>query len=565
MRSKLNYQLGIIAILTIGLQLTANAAIFNKQVKIEEGIISGVYDDQHQVVQWLGVPYAQRATGKNRWHGPQKAKKFKQILDCSQVAPANIQFNGKQVIGEEGVLTLDIVRPDNESKNLPVMVFIHGGNNQTSNSRLWEGNLFAKEADIVYVSVQYRLGLLGFNNLPALQQGNSYEESGNFGLLDQVAALSWVKANIKQFGGDPKNITVSGFSAGGRDVLAMLISPAFKGKFAKAISFSGGLTIAPEANSQKIIAQKLAPLVVTDGMANNLINAERWLLSKKAKDKKAVRNYLTNLKAEKLVPIMAGAGIRMSAFPHLYNSGKLLAKEGFKTKNYNSVPLLLLSSSDEFSSFAARDPYFKKNLSKINNDEDITNQFSFANKYGSLLYALFNGQEVAENIYDNYTEDIYVCNFAFGHNAEVVGQDYSIRNGACHGIFLPFLTDQEYAYTENTDAFQQPGALELGKIFRSSLGTFMRTGNPNTSLLNNTWQKWNPQYKPEMVFDANRQQAKIYSVNSRISYEGILAEMDNDNSIAPKDKNYIIRHVLNGRWFSKKLDEKYSNPSLWLQ
>ena len=144
-----------------------------------------------------------------------ESRKYTGVKDFSQYAPANLQFNGKNVIGQEGVLTLDVYRPDSVEKNLPVLVFIHGGNNQTSNSRLWMGEKFAKEANAVYVSVQYRLGLLGFNNLPALQTVTRVNDSGNYGLIDQAYALEWIKKNIDKFGGDANNITVSGFSAAG--------------------------------------------------------------------------------------------------------------------------------------------------------------------------------------------------------------------------------------------------------------------------------------------------------------------------------------------------------------
>lgn len=537
---------------------TAEAAVFNKEVKTEQGVVFGAYDDKHHVVEWLGVPYAAPAVGENRWRAPQPAKKRKAALDCTKAAPANMQTKNGKVIGEEGVLTLDIVRPDTDEKKLPVMVFVHGGNNQTSNSRLWQGNKFAQEANVVYVSLQYRLGVLGFNNLPALQRGSNFEESGNYGLLDQAAALDWVKQNIRRFGGDENNITVSGFSAGGRDVLAMLISPAFKDKFHKAISFSGGLTVADEKLSQEILAEKLAPLAVEDAQATDVISAKNWLLSENGKEQKSARNYLANIKAERLAPIMAGAVIRMNAFPHLYADGELLPKEGFNTKHYNSVPLLLLSSSDEFSSFAARDKFFRNRLDKINSDEQTTREFRFANKYGSKLYSLFNGQEAAEKIYPHYKEDIYVCCFDFGHSNEVVGEEYRTRNGAFHGVFLPFITDQAYPFTQNTDAFQVKGAQDLSKAFIASLAAFMRNGNPNTVLLGNTWNKWNPDYRPEMIFDANRSQARIYSVNSRVSYEGVLAELDNDKTISEESKKYIIKNVLNGRWFSGRLDVKYA-------
>lgn len=541
----------------------AEAANFNNEVKTQQGVVAGAYDDKHQVVQWLGVPYAQQPTGADRWREAQQAKKHKGILDCTKAAPENIQYNGKKVLGKEGMLTLDIVRPDTQEKNLPVLVYIHGGNNQASNSHLMEGNKLAQEGNMVYVSVQYRLGIFGFNNLSALADGNKKEKSGNFGFLDQAAALDWVRENIKEFGGDAKNITVSGFSAGGRDVMAMLISPVFKNKFDKAISFSGGLTVADAAKSQKTIAQKLAPMVVEDGKQNNLINAENWLLSDNGKDKKAVRQYLQAMPAERLAPVMAGAVIRMSAFPHLYGDGEVLPVEGFATKHYYSVPLLMLASADEFSSFAARDPFFKDRLSLINNDYKTTNEFKFANKYGSALYGLFNGQQSAEALYPNYKADMYVCSFAFAHTADVVGKEYMVRNGALHGIFQPFLTDQGYGYTKNTDAFEQAGSKELSKAFIASIAAFMRTGNPNTPALGTTWQAWNPTYRPELVLDANRQHARISSINSRVSYAGILAEMANDKSINEQSKNYIIQNVLNGRWFSDELDAQYGNPSLW--
>lgn len=541
----------------------AEAANFNNEVKTQQGVVAGAYDDKHQVVQWLGVPYAQQPTGADRWREAQQAKKHKGILDCTKAAPVNIQYNGKKVLGQEGMLTLDIVRPDTQEKNLPVLVYIHGGNNQASNSHLMEGNKLAQEGNMVYVSVQYRLGLFGFNNLPALADGNKKEKSGNFGFLDQAAALDWVRENIEEFGGDAKNITVSGFSAGGRDVMAMLISPVFKNKFDKAISFSGGLTVADADKSKKTIAQKLAPMVVEDGKQNNLINAENWLLSDNGKDKKAVRQYLQAMPAERLAPVMAGAVIRMSAFPHLYGDGEVLPTEGFATKHYYSVPLLMLASADEFSSFAARDPFFKDRLGLINNDYKTTSEFKFANKYGSALYGFFNGQQSAEVLYPHYKADMYVCSFAFAHTADVVGKEYMVRNGALHGIFQPFLTDQGYGYTKNTDAFEQAGSKELSKAFIASIAAFVRTGNPNTPALGTTWQAWNPTYRPELVWDANRQHARISSINSRVSYAGILAEMANDKSINEQSKNYIIHNVLNGRWFSDELDAQYGNSSLW--
>lgn len=547
-------------VLLITLMLLANtafAAEFSAQVKTSEGIVQGVYDEKYNVVKWFGIPYAQQANGEKRWALPQKAEKYTGVKDCSQYAPANLQFNGKNVIGQEGVLTLDVYRPDTGEKNLPVLVFIHGGNNQTSNSRLWMGEKFAKEANAVYVSVQYRLGLLGFNNLPALANGNALNNSGNYGLIDQAYALDWIKKNIDKFGGAANNITVSGFSAGGRDVMAMLISPLFKDKFDKAISFSGGLTVADFAESQEIIAGKLAPLVVADGICADEKDAAEWLMQ----GSDEVRSYLMKMPGERLAPVMAGALIRMKSFPHLYGDGKVLPKEGFAAEKFNSVPLLMLASSDEFTSFLARDPYFKNRMDKVLKDKHTTEEFVFANKYGSKFYGFFNGQESAEDIYANYKAPIYVCMFDFGHDPAVVGETYAVKTGATHGIFLPFLTDQPYPYTAGTDVFAKPGPQELSNIFIASLSAFIRTGDPNNGLLTEKWEAWTPQNRAETVFDADGKQAKVYRRSNDTSYEGILKELEADNSLNADSKNYIIKNILNGRWFSGGLDAKYHNEN----
>lgn len=550
----------IFKVLLITLMLlvnTAFAAEFSAQVKTSEGIVQGVYDEKYNVVKWFGIPYAQQANREKRWALPQKAKKYTGVKDCSQYAPANLQFNGKNVIGQEGVLTLDVYRPDTGEKNLPVLVFIHGGNNQTSNSRLWMGEKFAKEANAVYVSVQYRLGLLGFNNLPALANGNTLKDSGNYGLIDQAYALDWIKKNIDKFGGNANNITVSGFSAGGRDVMAMLISPLFKDKFDKAISFSGGLTVVDFAESQKIIAGKLAPLVVADGICDDEKGAAEWLMQ----GSDEVRSYLMKLPGERLAPVMAGALIRMKSFPHLYGDGKVLPKEGFAAEKFNSVPLLMLASSDEFTSFLARDPYFKNRMDKVLKDKLTTEEFVFANKYGSKFYGFFNGQESAEDIYANYKAPIYVCMFEFGHDPAVVGETYAVKTGATHGIFLPFLTDQPYPYTVGTDVFAKSGPQELSDIFIASLAAFIRTGDPNNALVSGKWEAWTPQNRAETVFDADGKQAKVYQRSNDTSYEGILKELEADNSLNADSKNYIIKNILNGRWFSGGLDTKYHNEN----
>ncbi len=534
-------------------------------VKLKNGQFEGKIDEKHHVKQWLGIPYAKAPTGKLRWKEPKKLSKSEEVYDATKPGQPFVQFAGGKTVGSENALTLDVYRPDTSETNLPVLVFLHGGNNQNSHSRLIQGEKFASEANAIFVSVQYRLGVLGFNNLPAVSEGNDYEKSGNYTLLDQAMALEWVQKNIANFGGNPKNVTVSGFSAGGRDVMAMLISPVFKKKFDKAISFSGGLTVADPEASRKVIAKALAPLAVADNMIANEKEAFNWFLSNNKKDKKEVKKYLNAIDSSRLAPLMGSAAIRMSVFPHLFADGKVLPKEGFNTKKLNDVPLLMLASSSEFNSFSARDKYFAANVKnkKILTNETIRKEFEFANKYGNTMYGFFNGQEGALTLANHYDAPIYICEFAYGKNADVVGEEFAVINGAVHGIFMPFLSEQGYPFTRQyPEVFNSNGSKDLSKQFIAAIAAFMRSGNPNGSLPVH-WEEWTKENRTELVFDADKDKAIITLKKDKTSYEKILKELEKDNSISEVSKKHIIENVLNGRWFSSELDKKYGNCDLW--
>lgn len=258
-----------------------------------------------------------RQKGDLRWKAPQKLEKWESTKNVSKYGDSAIQFSNGQVKGSENALNLYLVRPDNTKKDLPVVVYLHDGNNQTGTSQEINSNTIVNDIDAIYVSVNFRFGALGFNPLEALKNGSKEENSGNYGLLDIAAALDWVKANAETFGGDKDNITLTGVSAGGRDVMATLISPNFKGKYDKAISFSGGMTLTDNTASQETFAKAIAPLAVEDKKKDSPEEAKKWLLGKD----KEVRTYLNSISAERLAPLMGNAGIRMSVFPHLYKDG----------------------------------------------------------------------------------------------------------------------------------------------------------------------------------------------------------------------------------------------------
>ncbi len=531
------------------------------------GPVQGVETDSCLV--WYGIPYGAAPVGELRWSAPQDPQPWSEPLDCTSVSPVAYQYSSGP-LGTEGCLKLDVYTTKDAYK-LPVLIFIHGGNNQTGNTQEIPGNDLVVRDECVFVSLDYRLGLFGFNCLPALQTGP--DSTGNYTLLDIAKALDWVKDNIAQFGGDPDNITISGFSAGGRDVMAMLVSPMFAGRFQKAIAFSGGMTIADEAASASQIASAIAPLAVEDGLFTDEAAAKAWLLT----PGEDVRSWLYALDSARLCALMGNANIRMSAFPHLYNDGVVLPVEGFATTSYNSVPLIMLTGSTEFSMFNVLDDYYSSDAMAGLDAATVQAAKDFGTKYGSDMYRIFNAECSAETMYDNYDANIYLCQVEYG-SPDSASPITAMSLGSFHGIFVPMLSTVNN-YTAYYD-FDREGYQTMAGYFNLYLKNFLLTGNPNDDGLSvfergirllageeayppTPWQSWNPNTKLSFVMDAGETNVKLQSCDVSTTYDEIIARMDADTTIPDDVKAGVIRNVLNGRWFSAALDEHYGNPSLW--
>ena len=195
-------------------------------------------------VAFRGIPYARPPVGALRWKAPEPIDPWTNVRDAVVAGPPCLQaplgWNNKDAIrSREDCLYLDVRTPAmTPNARKPVMVWIHGGANWAgSGSGYLNSNIV--ERGVVLVTMQYRLGVFGFLSHPALTAESKQKSSGNYALLDQIAALQWVKANIAKFGGDPNNVTIFGHSAGGQDVGLLMLSPLAKGLFAKAIEQSG--------------------------------------------------------------------------------------------------------------------------------------------------------------------------------------------------------------------------------------------------------------------------------------------------------------------------------------
>ena len=246
-----------------------------------------------ECVAWFGVPYAKSPTGDLRWRAPQELNPWNGVLSAkTKKAKAAQAKTTVTSIGSEDCLYTNIYRPNNNDTNLPVMVFLHGGSNISGNANRNFKN-FAASTNCIVVAVSYRLGAFGWLNLEALKTGDPEEDSGNFALLDIKKALQWVQSNIGYFGGNPGNVTLSGFSAGARNTLACVISPIMKGLFHKVISFSGGMTTSTMDDAQSSAESKLAGVLVKRGVYETRKKALAWVEAANNDEIKALLYSLT--------------------------------------------------------------------------------------------------------------------------------------------------------------------------------------------------------------------------------------------------------------------------------
>ncbi|MGB6198380.1 MAG: carboxylesterase family protein [Candidatus Acidiferrales bacterium] len=284
MRFALIALLGVSAVAVAAAQGPAGSAKPPLVVRTEGGMVSGAMGTAPGVRAFKGIPFAAPPVGDLRWRAPQPATPWKGALDATHFGaicpqhlhhPGSISYidPGPQTINED-CLTLNVWTAAREaSDKLPVMVWIYGGgfDHGSGMERLyWSDDLAQKGA--VVVTFNYRVGALGFLAHPELSAESDHHASGNYGLLDQIAALEWVRRNIAAFGGDPNNVTIFGQSAGAMSVTDLTVSPLAAGLFERAIAESGGLGQPP----QKLADAEAAGVAWATSMgAKNLADLRR--------------------------------------------------------------------------------------------------------------------------------------------------------------------------------------------------------------------------------------------------------------------------------------------------
>ena len=223
---------------------SSNQAVSNREAVVTDTGSVSAYEADGNVLQWYDIPYAQAPMGDLRWRAPQALPvtdtRIERSIDpiiCPQEAGYVSGVEGESAIGSEDCLYLDVTAPEGADGKLPVMFWIHGGGNTAGHKNDYDFSRLASNQDVVVVTINYRLGPLGWFSHPALDSGPG--AISNFGTLDIIAALGWVQRNIDKFGGDKNNVTIFGESAGGHNVFTLLATPLSDGLFHKAISQSG--------------------------------------------------------------------------------------------------------------------------------------------------------------------------------------------------------------------------------------------------------------------------------------------------------------------------------------
>ena len=304
------------------------------QVKVTGGTIQGLVLEDMTV--YKGIPFAAPPVGELRWKAPQPIVAWSGVKECQAFAPNPMQGNGEGC--SEDCLYLNVWTPAKSPKEkLPVMVWIYGGGFAGGATSYYDGALLARKG-VILVSVAYRVGKLGFLSLPELSAENPNGVSGNYGLLDQIAGLQWVKDNIAKFGGDPDNVTIFGESAGGISVSMLCASPLAKGLFKRAISQSGG-SFGP-TNPQSYPGENMQTLAVAEqanaAWAKGAFGDDYTLEKLRAAD---VKSVMGGFGGSGGWPVTDGYVIPDDQYK-LYESGK-----------YNDVDVLIGYNSDEGLSF----------------------------------------------------------------------------------------------------------------------------------------------------------------------------------------------------------------------
>jgi para-nitrobenzyl esterase len=461
----------------------------NTLVTTAVGKLEGSYEDGLYI--FRGVPYAAPPVGERRWMPPQPLEPWRGVRPASEfgtIAPQNDMPDGPKIRIEqaqaEDCLYLNIWTPGLDKGRRPVMVWLHGGafTGGSGSDVSYEGGYLATRGDVVVVTINYRLGMLGFLNLDVIT-GGQIPATGNEGLLDQVAALKWVKENIAIFGGDPGNVTVFGESAGAMSIGCLMVMPTARGYFQKAILESGvGSTAVPLDGAVNASARFL-DIVGIDGdnaPALRALTVEQ-LLEAEMKLRTAMAGPGEMTRVSSTAPVIDGEIV-----PDVPNR---LARQGFG----KDIPAIIGTNLDEWKLFGIFQPGINtideaeviKRLSgamSVENAKRLVSAYREArNERGEtvspieLLSAintdLMFRMPVLELVEAQNDNGQLAYNYLFTWKSPVMGGAL----GACHALEIGFV----FGNYDDTFGGSGPEADRLSRCIQEAWAAFARNGDPS--------------------------------------------------------------------------------------
>lgn len=465
-------------------------------VKTNYGLVEG-YTTSSKVHVFKGVPYAAPPIGENRWKAPMPLESWKGKKVCTQYGPIAMQdkpapFRGytQELIPPGDAISEDCLHlniwTNNTKKSAKkgVLVWIHGGAfmGGSNSVPIYDGEALAQKG-IVFVSINYRVNVFGFLAHSELSAESPTKTSGNYGLLDQITALRWVKENIQNFGGDPTNITIAGQSAGSMSVNCLVSSPLAKGLFQKAIAESGACFTSGN------------PLVKTPSMQQEEQEGANFLKKCGVSSIKELRALPSEVIVQNVkrffAPVIDGY-VLPEPIPAIVSKKKdnpiILLTGWNEHEGGKKVPPTTLKEYEE-----SVEKRFKENSSKVLEAYAPTNEQDIATKKAKLESDVIFGLQnyTWANIHSQNGRKVYLYRFA--HEIKPKGD---ALYGAFHTAEVPFAFDNLKFF--NRDWEQQDH--QLSKSMSSYWVNFVKNGNPNGASLP-TWQPYTGEKKMIMMFN----------------------------------------------------------------
>ena len=542
---------------------------FDKTLRATDyGWIDGTADPATKTLSWKGVPYARPPVGELRWRAPVDPDKWSNVRSAKDYGNACAQYGRiygpgannrydetigttlNQAVGHEDCLYLNIWRPANNGKKLPVIVFFHGGSNVSGYTAdpMYEGAKLAQKANAVVVTVNFRLGILGFFHQPALKSGADPDTaSGNFAILDSIKSLQFLNRNIANFGGDPDNVTIMGESAGAINVYALLTSPKLVNSpvklFHRAVPLSGGLSLASNLPQGTIPTMSPATTYLAQG---NALLHHLLIADGKAADVPAAMNYVQGMTEQQIAeylrsktPSQLFATLLTKLAPGgLGGSGPIpegtvVASnpvEAILNHQYVKVPVLAGNTRDEGKLFPGFLPlvggtgnargvsdatlfsnhfHYRPNdppqttieqwiaPSYLPADAPVTGFTARAEQFNRLFFLA--SRDNILNALKAKQPDVWYYRFDWDEQPA----PWNVIYGAAHLFDLPFVFGNFgpslFSNIMNTTA-NKPGRLDLSDAMMRSIGAFARRGDPNNDALGVHWPTW----PTGLIFDATQ-------------------------------------------------------------